>query len=135
MGLKNVILLALIIMMLGTGLELYLLSHYESTLQLIPILCIGLLLLTMLVLFFLRNKFIKNIFKLVLVLSTLSGFYGVYLHLVANYEFEIEMTPSASNWHLLVESLSGALPALAPFSMIILALIGYSYLILINQKQ
>jgi hypothetical protein len=89
----------------------------------------------MLVLFFLRNKFIKNIFKLVLVLSTLSGFYGVYLHLVANYEFEIEMTPSASNWHLLVESLSGALPALAPFSMIILALIGYSYLILINQKQ
>ncbi|MDX1314396.1 MAG: hypothetical protein R3356_02740, partial [Eudoraea sp.] len=46
-----------------------------------------------------------------------------------------EMTPSAKGWDLFVESLSGALPALAPGSMIVLALIGYSYLILLKQKN
>ena len=122
-------------MMVGTVLDLYLLSHYESRLQLIPILCISLLMLTMIVLFFLRTKLVRRLFKFILVITTLSGVYGVYLHLVANYEFEIEMKPTANNLDLFLESLSGALPALAPFSMIVLALIGYSYLILINQKQ
>jgi len=36
---------------------------------------------------------------------------------------------------LFLESISGAFPVLAPLSMVVLALIGYSYLILINQKQ
>ncbi|MEO1715042.1 MAG: hypothetical protein AAFU60_17060, partial [Bacteroidota bacterium] len=70
-----------------------------------------------------------------LLLTALSGVYGAYLHLQANYEFEQEMRPSAENWDLLVESLSGALPALAPASMIVLALIGYSYSMLIKQTS
>ncbi|NNE33174.1 MAG: hypothetical protein HKN40_12480 [Winogradskyella sp.] len=76
-----------------------------------------------------------TVFKSILVITALSGFYGVYLHLVANFEFEKEIKPTASNWDLFLESLSGALPTLAPFSMVVLALIGYSYLITINQKQ
>lgn len=84
---------------------------------------------------FVRSVLIKNSFKLVLLVTALSGIYGGYLHLSSNFEFEIEMTPTASNWELLIESLSGALPTLAPLSMIVLALIGYSYLILINKKQ
>ena len=135
MGLKNVILAAFIVMMVGTVLELYLLQHYEDTLQIIPILCIGLVMLTAFVLFFKRTRLFKNVFRLLLTLTALSGFYGTYLHLVANYEFEVEMKPTASNWDLLSESLSGALPALAPFSMTVLALVGYSYLILINQNK
>ena len=135
MSLKKVILSAFVIMMIGTVLDLYLLNHYESRLQLIPILCVSLLMLTMIVLFFLRTKLIKSIFKFILGISALSGIYGVYLHLIANYEFEIEMKPTANNLDLFLESLSGALPALAPLSMVVLALIGYSYLILINKKQ
>ncbi|WP_179345777.1 hypothetical protein [Winogradskyella ursingii] len=126
---------ALIIITIGTVLELYLLDHYEDTLQLIPILCIGLVMLTVILLIFLKSKLIKVAFKVILLITALSGIYGGYLHLLANYEFEIEMRPTANNWELLSESLSGALPALAPFSMIVLALIGYSYLIIINQKQ
>jgi ABC-type Fe3+-siderophore transport system permease subunit len=133
--LKKVILSAFITMILGTVLELYLLHHYESIYQLIPILCIGAVLLTAVVLFFRRTKRVKSIFSLVLVVTALSGFYGGYLHLYANYEFEVEMRTTATTWDLVSESLSGALPTLAPFSMIVLALLGYSYLILINQKQ
>ena len=135
MGLKKVILFALVIMSIGTALELYLLDHYEDKLQLIPILCIGLVIVTVILLIYLRSKVMKGLFKFILVITALSGFYGSYLHLIANYEFEQEMKPTASTMHLLSESLSGALPALAPFSMVVLALIGYSYLIIINQNK
>ena len=135
LDLKKIILIGFLLMMLGTVSELYLLNHYEDTLQFIPILSIGLLLLLVLVLFFYRSKFLHMAFKILLVLTALSGIYGSFLHLQANYEFELEMTPTLSGWDLFLESLSGALPALAPLSMVVLALIGYSYLILINHKQ
>lgn len=135
MVLKKVILLAFVIMITGTILELYLLNHYEDRFQLIPIVCIGFLAVNAFILVFNKSRRLKGLFKLILMVTALSGVYGVYLHLKSNFEFEVEMTPNASNWDLLVESLSGALPTLAPFSMIVLALLGYSYLILINQKQ
>ena len=132
---NKVILVALLFMMAGTATELYLLDHYEDTLQLIPLLCIGVSVLTLFILFFQRTKWTIGFFKLVLVLTGLSGVYGAFLHLQANYEFELEMKPGAKGWELFVESLSGALPSLAPGSMIVLALIGYSYLILLKQQQ
>ncbi|TDQ33363.1 hypothetical protein [Zeaxanthinibacter enoshimensis] len=132
---RQVIVAALLFMMVGTGLELVLIDHYEDLLQLIPLVCIALAMVLVLVLLFYRTRFTIGFFKLVLGVSALSGLYGTFLHLQANYEFEQEMQPTADDWHLLVESLSGALPALAPGSMIVLALLGYSYITLINQKQ
>ena len=133
--LKRVILIAFLFMALGTGMELYLLDHYEDTQQLIPILCIAISLVAALVLFYRRNKTTISLFKGLLFLTALSGVYGVYLHLQANYEFELEMKPSLSGWELFTESLSGALPALAPASMVALALIGYSYYLRLKHQQ
>ncbi|MEM8506454.1 MAG: hypothetical protein AAF717_01440 [Bacteroidota bacterium] len=132
--LRQVILTALLFLLFGTALELYLLEHYEGAQQLIPLLCIGTAFLILFFLFFRRTRILKGLFKLVLVLTAMSGFYGTFLHLQANYEFELEMRPTATNWALLEESMSGALPALAPCSMIVLALIGYSYLLLLKHK-
>ena len=115
--------------------ELYLIHHFESIEQLIPIIFTSLVLVFVILLIFFKNKSINLIYKYTLVLTTLSGFYGVFLHLNANYEFEVDMAPTASTADLLLESLSGALPALAPLSMVVLALLGYAYLILINQKN
>ena len=134
-SLKQVIVLAFLFIMIGTLLELYLLNHYEDTLQLIPVFCIAIALINSIFIYFRRSKVTFNIFKMVLFLTSLSGIYGVFLHLQANYEFEQEMSPTADFWELFLESISGAFPALAPLSMVVLALIGYSYLILINQKQ
>lgn len=122
-------------MVVGTILELYLIHHYESFTQLIPIICIGLILILVVVLRFKKSLFLNKLFKGVLIITALSSIYGVYLHLNGNYEFEIEMTPTANKADLLIESLSGGMPALAPMSMLVLALIGYSYLILINKQQ
>ncbi len=131
---KKVIIAALLFMLLGTALELYLLDHYEDVLQLIPLLCIGISILVMFLLFFQRTVFLIRLFTFIMGLTALSGFYGAFLHLQANYEFEQEMTPTASGWELFWESLSGALPALAPGSMIVLALLGYSYVLLLKQN-
>lgn len=127
------VVVTLLFMMLGTAFELVLLDHYEDLNQFIPLLCIGLSMLLVLVLLVYRSRFMALLFKIVLALTAFSGFYGTFLHLRANYEFELEMQPTAAGWHLFVESLSGALPSLAPGSMIVLALIGYVYLILLNQ--
>ena len=131
---KRVILLALFIIMIGTALELYLLDHYEDVQQLIPMFCIGASILLVLILLVRRTNFMVRLFKLVLGITALSGVYGTFLHLKANYEFEQEMKPTAHGWNLFLESLSGALPTLAPGSMIVLALLGYSYLILLKQE-
>lgn len=131
--LKLVILTALLFMLFGTGLELSLLGHFEGTQQMIPLLCIGASIILVFILLFQRIHAVIRLLKLVLVITALSGLYGVFLHLRANYEFEQEMRPNMARWDLLVESLSGALPALAPASMIVLALIGYSFVKLLKQ--
>lgn len=133
--LKKLTCATFVFMLLGVGLELYLLSHYEDTLQTIPLFCIGSIILLSIIIPFKRSVFLLTLFKVILVATALSGIYGTFLHLRANYEFEIEMKPNADNWDLFTESLSGALPALAPGSMIVLALIGYSYILLLKQKQ
>ena len=116
-------------------LELYLLDHYEDRYQLIPLFGIAIALVMTVVLNFRASKRIQQLFKLVLVLISLSGIYGVFLHLQANFEFEQEIHSTASTWSLFSESISGAFPALAPLSLLVLALIGYAYLTLINQKK
>ena len=133
--LKQVLVLALLFMMIGTLLELYLLDHYEDTWQLIPVLCIGVALVNLCVLFYRRSQAAIHLFKLVLLLTSFSGVYGVVLHLQANYEFEQDMKPTAGFWQLFSESISGALPTLAPMSLLVLACIGYSYLILTQHQQ
>lgn len=133
--LRRAIVAAFLFMMFGTMLELYLLNHYEGLQQLIPLLCIAASLLMVVILLVQRTNLLIGLFKLILVITALSGFYGTFLHLQANYEFEQEMQPTASGWSLFFESLSGALPTFAPGSMIVLALIGYSYLILLTHKK
>ena len=62
------------------------------------------------------------------------GVYGTFLHLKENYQFEVEMKPTAKTFDLFLESLSGALPSLAPLSLLAMALIGYAYLKLTKQN-
>lgn len=132
--LPKLLLATLMFMSLGTVLELYLIDHFEDILQLIPIVCISISLVIVLLYKVKQLKWLESVFRVMLILCALSGLFGAYLHLKANYEFEMEMKSTASTWTLLVESLSGALPALAPGSMILFALIGYAYLIILKRK-
>lgn len=133
-GIRQILLTTFLLMLSGTAFELYLLDHYEGFSQLIPLLCIFSSTVLVLVLSLQKKDRLISFFQFILLLTACSGLYGTLLHLQANYEFELEMKPTETNWNLFVESLSGALPALAPCSLIVLALIGYSYSILLKQK-
>lgn len=52
------------------------------------------------------------------------GLLGCYLHIQGNMEFELEMYPSMGFSELIVESLMGATPSLAPGIMTGLGLFG-----------
>lgn len=134
-SLKYVILYTLIFFLLGSLTELYLIKHYEDTTQTIPIFCIGLSLASLIVLYFKVSKLTIILFKLSLFLISLVGLSGVFLHLNSNYEFEKEMRPNSNSLDLFIESLSGALPALAPLNLVLLAMVGYSYLLTIDQNK
>ena len=131
----RLILIAIVFMSVGLSIELYLLEHYEGIVQFIPIICVSLGLILSLILFKFRNASIQILFHISLILMVASGLAGIFLHLKANYEFEKEIRPSINGMDLFMESLSGALPSLAPGSLILLALIGYSYTLLIKQQQ
>jgi hypothetical protein len=54
----------------------------------------------------------------------LAGLVGIFLHVRSNVEFELELRPSIEGRALVVETLRGAIPALAPGAMAQLGLLG-----------
>lgn len=134
-NLKYVILYTLIFFLFGSLIELYLINHYEDTFQIIPIFCLGVSLGSLIILYFRVSKLTINLFKASLLVISFVGLLGVILHLNSNFQFEKEIKPSSSTMDLFIESLSGALPALAPLNLVLLAMVGYSYVLTINQKQ
>ena len=134
-NLKNVIFSTLTFFLLGTLTELYLITHYTDIFQIIPIVCIGFSFFSFLVLIYKVTRLTLKLFKFSLLSNSLIGLLGVFFHLNSNYEFEKEMKPSSDSWGLFVESLSGALPALAPLNLVILSMVGYSYILILKQNQ
>ncbi|MEP2771828.1 MAG: hypothetical protein ABJH05_06745 [Fulvivirga sp.] len=134
-SIKSLTTAAIVFMAVGTVAELLLLSHYEDTWQLLPIILISLSMVLMVIVGHSRSTLALQTFKALLVTCALSGVLGAYFHLQANMEFEMELHPTQSWTTSFIESLSGALPALAPGSMILFGLIGYIYILLIKQTR
>ena len=125
--LRKMLLAVFLLGTLGTGIELILLEHYAELAQLVPV---GLILIGLVVLFmwFLSAvPAILRVFQVCMLLFVLAGAVGVFLHYDSNVEFELEMNPSAAGWSLVWASLTGAMPALAPGTMIQLGLVGLLY--------
>ena len=122
-GTEKIYSLAIIIFLflhIGLLLELLLIGHYESFWQYFPLITLTLGLLSLGIKF--RSLLIV---KCVYLLSILAGVIGVILHLKNNWEFEVEMYPSMEWTELLVKSFTGAIPALAPGTMIPIGLVGF----------
>lgn len=115
-------------MAVGTLLELFLLSHYEDEWQLLPILLIASSLILFMAYVLMTKSWILRSLQVMLWATAFSGLLGVYFHMKANFEFEAELRPTLSFMQHLLDSFSGALPALAPGSMVLFALIGYIYI-------
>jgi hypothetical protein len=108
----------------GVGLELVLLGHYEDPWQWAPLALLGAGLVVGGALVARPAPRTVQALRAVMALYLVAGGVGVYFHLKANLEFERELRPSMAGTELVVETLRGAMPALAPGAMAQLGLLG-----------
>ena len=110
--------------MAGVAAELLLLGHTETKIQWLPLgmLAVGLLAVAAL-LIWPRKETVQSATS-VMAIFVMTGFLGLYQHYNGNKEFELEMYPSMEGLELFRETMTGATPALAPGTMVLLGLVG-----------
>ena len=108
----------------GIMLELYFLGHFEDKPQWIPTALLGVGLAVGLGVAIRPNRTSVRALQALMVGNIVAGGLGVYFHLRSNVEFELELHPAMEGMELVMESLSGAMPALAPGAMAQLGLLG-----------
>lgn len=108
----------------GVGLELVLLEHYEDPWQWAPLALLGVGLVAGGALVARPARGAVQALRALMAAYLVTGGVGVYFHLKANLEFERELRPSMAGTELLIETLRGAMPALAPGAMAQLGLLG-----------
>ncbi len=110
--------------MAGTGTELIFLEHMEDRLQWTPLVLLGVGILVGGSVAFRPTRALVTGLRAMMALYVPAGALGIFLHLKSNVEFELEMRPSMAGLELVMESLTGAMPALAPGTMAQLGLLG-----------
>jgi hypothetical protein len=111
----------------GTAAELWLLEHTEDAWQKAPLVLIAVACVVLAALTVRPSTAGVRLFQLVMVAFIASGAAGLALHYQGNVEFELELQPGASGFHLFWESMKGATPVLAPGTMALLGAIGLTY--------
>jgi hypothetical protein len=125
---RRILLAILLLGVFGISAELLLLKHTEDATQWIPLVLNDAVVVMSAVVVFKPSSAAIRLFQLVMLLLIISGAVGMYLHLQANMEFQLEMDATLTGWALLKKSIvAKAPPALAPGAMIQLGLIGLAY--------
>ncbi|MDA0328294.1 MAG: hypothetical protein O2958_04715 [Gemmatimonadetes bacterium] len=108
----------------GTTTELALLGHTESRLQWTPLVLLGLGFIAGVAVAVRPTRALVLGFRALMVLYMPAAAWGLYLHVKSNVDFELEMRPSMAGLELVIETMTGAIPALAPGAMAYLGLLG-----------
>lgn len=120
---------------LGSITELLLLGHYEKPLQLVPVVLLGLALVSSFLPVRAGGTGPGKALTIVCVLMLISGPLGLLLHYQNNVQFEREMQPAISGLPLFWAAIRGAVPALAPGTMIYMGGLGLLYLRISQLKR
>lgn len=123
-SLRRFVLATLVFGICGVLAELFLLAHYEDWRQWIPLVLLAAGLPPAALTLLRPGRLSVRILRLLSMSWVPIGILGVYFHLDSNLEFEREMNAAAGGPSLVWEALTGALPALAPGTMILLGLLG-----------
>lgn len=119
------LMVALVLGLLGTIVELLLLEHYEEGWQMTPLFLIAAALVALAWDAARPSPRTARAFQAIMGLFVLAGVIGVWLHLRGAAEFQREMDPSQSRWNVFAKAMRAkAPPVLAPGIMIQLGLIG-----------
>jgi len=125
---RRILLGILLLGVIGLSAELLLLKHTEDASQWIPLVLNDLTVVMSAMVVFRPSSGTIRLFQLVMFLMIVSGAVGIYLHLRANMEFQLEMDATLTGWALLKKSVvAKSPPAMAPGAMMQLGLIGLAY--------
>jgi hypothetical protein len=118
----------LVLGLLGTVVELVLLSHYEQPVQLVPVVLLVLALIVLAWHVMGHSAASLRVLMGLMILFVLAGFAGFVAHFHGSAEFQLDLEPSLSTWELLEKVLHAkAPPLLAPGMMMQLGLLGLAY--------
>jgi hypothetical protein len=107
-----------------TATELIFVSHWNETIQFLPFALCGLGLITLTLAYFRpSNGSVKTMYWSMIVIGACS-FIGFYEHMANNLSFWLEIQPKATTWELIVATLNGGIPVLAPGILLLGAVIG-----------
>ena len=104
--------------------ELFFLSHWNETIQILPFALSGLGLLTLVLAYFRPSHGTLNTLRWSMLVIAACSLIGFYEHMLNNYGFWLEIKPNATTWELLKATLEGANPVLAPGILMLGAVIA-----------
>jgi hypothetical protein len=122
------ILVVVLVGIIGTIAELFLIGHHEDTNQLIPLVASATALLTIAWTVLAPSVVAVRVLQFVMLVFIGVGVIGIVLHFKANAEFQLEIDPSLAGLDLLRKVMEAtAPPALSPGVMVQLGLLGLVY--------
>ncbi|MCA9910598.1 MAG: hypothetical protein KC519_18205 [Anaerolineae bacterium] len=122
--LRLIMLLAAGAMFIVTPVELWLTEHFQEPVQLIPFVLCALGILTVGAVVFRPRRGSIRALRGVMILVVLGSLLGIGLHLYNNFQFELDIRPSATAGDVVMAALSGANPLLAPGILAFAALLA-----------
>lgn len=112
----------------GTAAELVLVEHTEDAWQWVPLVLLAAGVALFVAAAASQMRYALMAFRAVMGAVALSAAAGLWLHYRANVEFEREMYPDLGGWALAWKAMHGAAPpSLAPGTMLVIALVGFSW--------
>lgn len=125
---RRILLAILLLELLGTGTELFLLGHFEDPRQLIPFVLLGLGLVVIAWQIGHPSHASVRAMQVTMILLVIGGLVGLVLHYRGNMEFQLEANPSLSGLELFWKVMKAkAPPALAPGAVAQLGVLGLAY--------
>ena len=106
--------------------ELFFLSHWTETIQLLPFLLSGFGLIALSLAYFRPSPVTINLLRWSMVVIGLCSLIGIYEHTANNLGFQMEIQPNATTWELIMATFEGANPVLAPGILMLGAAIGWT---------
>lgn len=114
----------LVLGIVGTTAELFLLKHTDGILQMVPLVLNGLAIVVLVWYALARNAAALRALQVLMIVFAVSGGVGAIQHFTANVGYARDSNPSLAGSELYREALMGSTPTLAPGTMVQFALLG-----------
>ena len=122
--LRRFLLLTSALLFCGTVLELWLVEHAETAVQLIPFALCGLGVAAVVAALLRPRRATVLALRACMGLALLGSLYGVYEHVAGNIAFQREVAPNATTREVIAGAIGGGNPLLAPGILAVAALLA-----------